>query len=177
MTSSGIDATLERLIGKGMNCFIMATAPNLRREKKTEYTPEFITGFTEKIKAYGDHLRRKGWADKAYVYVYDEAPRSAWPEVKKIDRAIKSAAPEARITPVPQRAGGREGTDRLRRCVRRVCHPVSQGRRGGFAEEGRGGLAGDLLLSDGPPQLLHRVPAAGRAGDVLDLLEVQGQRL
>jgi hypothetical protein len=93
----GIDTTLERLIGKGMNCFIMGTAPNLLREKKTEYTPEFIMDFTEKIKAYSDHLRRKGWADKAYVYVYDEAPRSAWPEVKKIDKAIKSAFPEARI--------------------------------------------------------------------------------
>lgn len=91
------DATLERLIGKGMNCFIMGTAPNLRREKKTEYTSEFIKDFSERIKAYGDHLRQKGWADKAYVYVYDEAPRSAWPEVKKISKAIKSAAPEARI--------------------------------------------------------------------------------
>lgn len=93
----GIDATLERLIGKGMNCFIMGTAPNLRREKKTEYAPEFIKDFTGKIKAYGDHLREKGWADKTYVYVYDEAPKSAWPEVKKIDKAIKAAAPEARI--------------------------------------------------------------------------------
>lgn len=92
-----IDTTLERLIGKGMNCFIMGTAPNLEREKKTEYAPEFIRDFTEKIKAYRDYLRRKGWADKAYVYVYDEAPRSAWPEVKKIDKAIKSACPEARI--------------------------------------------------------------------------------
>jgi hypothetical protein len=93
----GIDAKLERLIGKGMSCFIIGTAPNLLREKKKEYTPEFIRDFTDRIKAYSDHLRLKGWADKAYVYVYDEAPRSAWPEVKKIDRAIKSACPEARI--------------------------------------------------------------------------------
>jgi hypothetical protein len=93
----GIDATLERLIGKGMNCFIMGTAPNLARDKKTEYTPAFIADFTAKMKAYGDHLREKGWADKAYVYVYDEAPKAAWPEVKKIDKAIKAAAPEARI--------------------------------------------------------------------------------
>lgn len=92
-----IDATLERLIGKGMNAFIMGTAPNLHREKKTEYSPAFIKDFTGKIKAYGDHLREKGWADMAYVYVYDEAPKSAWPEVKKIDLAIKAAAPEARI--------------------------------------------------------------------------------
>jgi len=94
---NGIDATLERLIGKGMNSFLMGTAPNLKREQKTEYSPEFVTAFTERIRAYADHLRAKGWADKAYVYVYDEAPESAWPEVKKIDRAIKAAAPEVRI--------------------------------------------------------------------------------
>jgi hypothetical protein len=94
---AGGDARLERLIGGGMNCFLMGTAPNLGRERKKEYTPEFIQRFTEMLKAYGDHLREKGWADKAYVYVYDEAPRSAWPEVKKIDKAIKAAVPEARI--------------------------------------------------------------------------------
>ncbi|HET6250355.1 MAG TPA: glycoside hydrolase domain-containing protein, partial [Tepidisphaeraceae bacterium] len=92
-----VDANLERLIAGGMNCFIMATAPNLKREKKSEYSPQFIEEFTAKIKAYGEHLREKGWADKAYVYVYDEAPKSAWPQVKKIDTAIKAAAPQARI--------------------------------------------------------------------------------
>jgi hypothetical protein len=93
----GVDATLQRLIDKGMNAFIMGTAPNLRREKKTEYTPQFIQQFTTMLKAYGDHLRQKGWLDMAYVYVYDEAPKSAWPEVKKIDQAIHAAAPQVRI--------------------------------------------------------------------------------
>lgn len=92
-----IDARLQRLIDRGMNAFIMGTAPNLRREKKTEYTPQFIAQLTAKLKAYGEHLRQKGWLDMAYVYVYDEAPKSAWPEVKKIDEAIHSAAPKARI--------------------------------------------------------------------------------
>jgi hypothetical protein len=91
------DASLERLIAKGMNAFIMGTAPNLKREGKSEYSPEFIEEFTKKIRASADHLREKGWLDKAYVFVYDEAPKSAWPEVKKIDRAIKAAAPQARI--------------------------------------------------------------------------------
>ena len=94
---SGVDATLERLIGKGMNAFLMGTAPNLRRINQTEYTPEFVRDFTEMVKAYGDHLREKGWLELAYVYTYDEAPRAAWPEVKKIDRAIKAAAPGLRI--------------------------------------------------------------------------------
>jgi hypothetical protein len=91
------DASLERLIAKGMNAFIMGTAPNLKREGKSEYSREFIEEFTKKIRASADHLREKGWLDKAYVFVYDEAPKSAWPEVKKIDRAIKAAAPQARI--------------------------------------------------------------------------------
>ena len=61
------------------------------------YAPEFIAEFTEYLKAFGDHLRNKGWIDRAYVYVYDEAPKSAWPEVKKISRAIRTAAPGLRI--------------------------------------------------------------------------------
>ena len=93
----GVDATLQRLTDKGMNAFIMGTAPNLQREKKTEYTPHFIQQFTNMLQAYGDHLRQKGWLDMAYVYVYDEAPKSAWPEVKKIAQAIHAAAPQARI--------------------------------------------------------------------------------
>ncbi|MCX7049124.1 MAG: DUF4091 domain-containing protein [Candidatus Sumerlaeota bacterium] len=94
---SADDATLTRLIGRGMNAFIVGTAPNLKREKKTEYTPEFIEQFTKKLQTAGSRLREKGWLNKAYVYVYDEAPRAAWPEVKKIDRAIHAAAPELRI--------------------------------------------------------------------------------
>ncbi len=92
-----VDDTLQRLIGKGMNAFIMGTAPNLAREKKTEYTPEFTRKFTAMLKAYGDHLREKDWLNMAYVYVYDEAPKSAWPEVRKIAQAIHAAAPQARI--------------------------------------------------------------------------------
>ncbi len=94
---SRVDASLERLLGKGMNAFIMGTAPNLKRAGKTEYTPAFIAEFTERLKAYGDHLREKGWIDRAYVYTYDEAPRSAWPEVRKISKAIRAVAPELRI--------------------------------------------------------------------------------
>ncbi|MFV1969175.1 MAG: hypothetical protein ACC628_27455, partial [Pirellulaceae bacterium] len=94
---SSIDQCLEYLLGKGMNAFIMGTAPNLKRQGKNEFTPEFITKFTETLKAYGDHLREKGWIDKAYVYTYDEAPKRHWGEVRKIAKAIKRAAPELRI--------------------------------------------------------------------------------
>ncbi len=94
---SQVDQRLQRLIGRGMNAFIMGTAPNLKRKGKKRYTPEFIAQFTDMLKAYGDHLREKGWIDKAYVYTYDEAPRSAWPEVRKIAKAIRAAAPELRI--------------------------------------------------------------------------------
>ena len=94
---SRIDARLERLFKKGMNVFLMGTAPNLKRQGQEHYTPEFIAEFTQRLKEFGDHLRSKGWIDRAYVYVYDEAPESAWPEVKKMSRAIRAAAPELRI--------------------------------------------------------------------------------
>ena len=94
---SEMDSRLERLFSKGMNVFIMGTAPNLKRQGKEHYTAEFIDEFTERLKAFGDHLRSKGWIDRAYVYVYDEAPEAAWPEVKKMSRAIRAAAPELRI--------------------------------------------------------------------------------
>ena len=94
---TSVDNTLQWVTAKGMNAFILGTAPNLGREHKTTYGPEFIRDFSGMIRAYSDHLRDKGWLDMAYVYVYDEAPRSAWPEVKKIDRAIKDAAPDLRI--------------------------------------------------------------------------------
>ena len=94
---SELDVSLERLFSKGMNVFIMGTAPNLKRRGEEHYTSEFIAEFTDRLKAFGDHLRRKGWLDRAFVYVYDEAPESAWPEVMKMSRAIRSAAPELRI--------------------------------------------------------------------------------
>ena len=87
------DKSLERLIAKGMNAFVMGTAPNLKREQKTTYSPEFVERFTKNLRAAAKSLQEKGWLDRAYVYVYDEAPRSAWPEVQKIDRAIHAAAP------------------------------------------------------------------------------------
>lgn len=92
-----IDSHLERLLSKGMNVFIMGTAPNLKRQGKAHYTSEFIAEFTDRLKTFGDHLRGRDWIDRAYVYVYDEAPEAAWPEVKKISKAIRSAAPELRI--------------------------------------------------------------------------------
>ncbi len=92
-----VDATLQRLIGRGMNAFIMGTAPNLAREGKTTYGPHFVQQFTKMLKTYSEHLRQKGWLDMAYVYVYDEAPKAAWPEVKRLDQAIKQTAPGLRI--------------------------------------------------------------------------------
>ncbi len=92
-----VDATLQRLMDRGMNAFIMGTAPNLSRAKQTHCTAEFTQQFTKMLRAYSDHLREKGWLNKAYVYVYDEAPKSAWPEVKEIDQAIHAAVPETRI--------------------------------------------------------------------------------
>lgn len=92
-----VDESLDRLLRGGMNAFIMGTAPNLGRQNQKAYSPEFVAKFTTMLRAYSEHLRAKGWLDKAYVYVWDEAPKSAWPEVKRIDQAIHAAAPSVRI--------------------------------------------------------------------------------
>ncbi len=94
---SEVDRRLDYLLAKGMNAFIMGTAPNLKRQRKSEYSREFIARFTDMLAAYADHLRQKGWIDKAYVYTYDEAPRRHWDEVRKIARAIHNVAPELRV--------------------------------------------------------------------------------
>ncbi len=94
---SAIDQNLEYLLDRGMNAFIMGTAPNLKRQHKDTYSAQFITSFTQTLKAYADHLREKGWIDKAYVYTYDEAPKRHWGEVRKIAKAVKRIAPELRI--------------------------------------------------------------------------------
>ena len=94
---SPVEKSLSYLIPRGMNAFIMGSAPNLKRQGKNEYTEEFIAEFTAKLKPYGNFLREQGWIDKAYVYTYDEAPKRHWGEVRKIASAIKRAAPELRI--------------------------------------------------------------------------------
>ncbi len=94
---SPVEKSLSYLIPRGMNAFIMGSAPNLKRQRKNEYTEEFIAEFTAKLKPYGNFLREQGWIDKAYVYTYDEAPKRHWGEVRKIATAIKKAAPELRI--------------------------------------------------------------------------------
>jgi hypothetical protein len=94
---AGVDKALSYLIPRGMNVFIAGTAPNLKRENRKVYTPEFIAQFTDMLRAYADHLRVRGWIDMAYVYTFDEAPKKYWPEVRKIARAIKKVAPEFRI--------------------------------------------------------------------------------
>jgi Glycoside hydrolase 123, catalytic domain len=94
---SAVDRTLGRLIGKGMNAFLIGTAPNLAREGKQAYSPQFIQSFCARLKAWEDHLRQKGWLDRAYVYTFDEAPRKYWSEVTKIARAIHRSAPGLRV--------------------------------------------------------------------------------
>jgi hypothetical protein len=133
---AAVDASLERLIGKGMNAFIMGTAPNLKRDGKKEYTPEFLAAFGDMLKAYGDHLRQKGWIDKAYVYTYDEAPKAAWPEVRKVAKAIRAAAPELKIL---QCLNEPEGVQALAGTVDVFDVYVSQYHKAGVAPLQKGG--------------------------------------
>jgi hypothetical protein len=131
-----VDATLQRLVDRGMNAFIMGTAPNLARAKQTRYTPEFTRQFTNMLAAYSGHLRERGWLDRAYVYVYDEAPKAAWPEVKKIDQAIRAAAPHV---PILQCLNEPEGVRELTGFADVFDVYVGQYHRAGVAESQRKG--------------------------------------
>ena len=98
--------------------------------------------------------------DRAYVYVYDEAPKSAWPEVKKIDKAIKAAAPHLRILQCLNEPRV-SGPDRLADVFDVYVAHYHKAGVAALTEERRGSVAGGLLLSAGPSQLLPGIPAAG----------------
>ena len=77
------------------------------------FTKEYTEAYTRCLKTYMDHLRSKGWADKAILYVSDE-PHFSRPEVieqmKQVCAMIRSVEPGAKIYSstwnyVPQWAG------------------------------------------------------------------------
>jgi len=92
-----MDELLQFAIDRGMNSFVMAYAPNLARGGGKEYSEEFKNKFAKYLKEVSKHLEEKKWLDMAYVYVFDEAPRNFWPEVKKISRVIKGVNPKLKV--------------------------------------------------------------------------------
>ena len=129
------DKSLERLIAKGMNAFVMGTAPNLKREQKTTYSPEFVEQFTKNLRRRQEPPG-KGLAGQGLCLRLRRGPPlrlAGGPEDRPGDPCGRSRGAHLAV---PQRAGRRPRTDRLCRRVRRVRRAVPQGRRVGLAEKG-----------------------------------------
>lgn len=58
-----------------------------------EGTPEYQAAFTNYYKTVQEHLRERGWLDKAYVYWFDEPDKKDYDFVMNGFRKLKEAAP------------------------------------------------------------------------------------
>ncbi len=59
-----------------------------------EGSPQYETLFSSYLRQLQDHLERKGWLDKAYLYWYDEPDTADYPIVKATNDRIKKYAPK-----------------------------------------------------------------------------------
>jgi len=60
------------------------------------YSEEYNRLFKEVYQEVQEHLRQKGWLDKAYWYWVDEPPKSRYAEVKKGLELLKASCPDIR---------------------------------------------------------------------------------
>ena len=51
-------------------------------------------------------LKEKGWADMAYIYNYDEAPKPAWEDCKKNYAFAKKVSPDIKVIQTLNQVGG-----------------------------------------------------------------------
>jgi hypothetical protein len=60
------------------------------------YSEEYNRLFKEAYQEVQEHLREKGWLDKAYWYWVDEPPKSRYADVKKGIELLKTSCPDIR---------------------------------------------------------------------------------
>jgi hypothetical protein len=91
------EAMLQFAFDGGMNCFLLAVVPNLKRTGWAEYSPEWKLDFRDLVSNYLAFLRTKGWDQQAYVDNFSDAPRACWPLVKESYQVIKGIDPKCRV--------------------------------------------------------------------------------
>lgn len=101
-TESGFDFTqAEELLrfgfDRGMNCFLLAIIPNLKRTGWPSYSDQWKADFRDLVTHYARFLREQGWEKLAYVYNFDEAPRAYWEVVKQNYQMVKAIDPSLRV--------------------------------------------------------------------------------
>ncbi|MFC2076658.1 glycoside hydrolase domain-containing protein [candidate division KSB1 bacterium] len=92
------DDILAYCMDRGMNSFLLEIIPNLKRQKKNEYSAEYKTGLKTKLADCVERFGPVGWLDgTAYVYNYDEVDRDHWPLAKEMYRLVKSVSPQLKV--------------------------------------------------------------------------------
>jgi hypothetical protein len=96
---------------RGLNAFNVLNMVEPRGERAwvcwsplEVYTPDFKAGLIERLDPYVAELKRRGLADKAYVYTFDERGQDFWPIVKEYFGLIKEryGIPTLTTAKVPQ---------------------------------------------------------------------------
>ena len=82
---------------RGMNCFLMAVIPNLKRTGWPAYSDQWKADFKDLLASYARFLRERDLLKYAYVYNFDEAPKAYWDVVKENYRMVKAIDPGLRV--------------------------------------------------------------------------------
>lgn len=85
------DENLKRFVAKGLKCFEISRLQG------------------EKLKAYYEHLKSKGWEHLLYVRYHDEPHEREYPSYLKRYREVKAIAPQVRISASEQAHPGMLG--------------------------------------------------------------------
>jgi len=96
-----LDRWLDLFEKHGVTRFPLAHVPRFKKFGGGEYTPQFVAEFARFIKAYSDHLKKRGLFNKAVLYNIDEASNHEklreWEECKRFYKAVKEAVPDLPI--------------------------------------------------------------------------------
>lgn len=77
---------MQFCIDRGLNAFCLGYTTNWGSERREE--------FVRDIRDYESWLREKGWWDKAYVYGFDEIPRSKYHELRDMFGFVRKQFPD-----------------------------------------------------------------------------------
>lgn len=93
---TAFDSAMEKYLNQyRFNAFNMGGLPG-ELNGAPRYSPEYNRLFESIYSQVQEHLREKGWLNKAYWYWVDEPPQSDYPEVKKGMELLMKACPDIR---------------------------------------------------------------------------------
>ena len=93
---AAFDEAMTRYLDKfHFNSFNMGGLPG-KLNGAPQYSPEYNRLFADAYGKIQEHLRAKGWLDKAYWYWVDEPPKNEYANVKRGMELLKASCPDIR---------------------------------------------------------------------------------